>query len=75
MANSLDDIHSRQQSSHCAILSADEYRIMYHVLYTNTTSLLSEIETQGRKWVRFINKNYEMKHGTCICKVLYATWN
>ena len=36
MANSLDDIHSRQQSKHSVRLSADEYRTMYHVLYTNS---------------------------------------
>ena len=46
VANSLDDIHSRQQSSHCVRLSAHGYRMMYHVLY-NTTSLLNEINDQG----------------------------
>ena len=71
IANSLDDIHSRQQSSHCVRLSAHGYRMMYHVLY-DTTSLLTEIETQGRSWVQ--NENYKKEAGSCICKVLYPTW-
>ena len=74
IANSLDDIHSRKQSSHCVRLSADEYRIMYHVLYTNTTSLLSEIERRGREWFFFIKNIYEIQHVTCVCEVLYPTW-
>ena len=62
MANNLDDIHSRQQSSHCVRLSAHGYRMMYHVLY-DTTSLLSEIETQSRKWIR--NKSYKADSRIC----------
>ena len=56
MANSLDDTHSRQQSKHCVRLSAHGYRMMYHVQY-DTTSLLSEIETQGRSWLKSRNFN------------------
>ena len=46
VANSLDNIHSRQQSSHCVRLSAHGYRMIYHVLY-ETTSLLTEIKEQA----------------------------
>ena len=70
IANSLDDIHSRQRSSQCVRLSAHGYRIMYHVLY-DTTSLLTEIETQGRSWVS--DGNYKNGVGPCVCKVLYPT--
>ena len=71
IANSLDDIHSRQQSSHCVRLSAHGYRMMYHVQY-DTTSLLSKIETQGRSWIK--SDNYKKAAGSCICEVLYPTW-
>ena len=51
VANSLDNIHSRRQTSHCVRLSAHGYRMIYHVLY-ETTSLLTEIKEQGITWVR-----------------------
>ena len=71
IANSLDDIHSRQQSSHCVRLSAHGYRMMYHVQY-NATSLFTEINDQGHRWVR--NENYKDKAGSCVCTVLYPSW-
>ena len=72
IANSLDDIHSRQQSSHCVRMSAHGYRMMYHVQY-NTTSLLTEIETKGKRWVK--NESYRKGAGSCTCEVLYPIWN
>ena len=70
IADSLDDIHSRQQSSHCVRLSAHGYRMMYHVLLYDTTSLLTEIEKHGRRWYL----NYKIEPGPCVCDVLYPTW-
>ena len=71
VANSLDDIQFRQQSSHCVRLSAYGYRMMYHVQY-DTTSLLSEINDQGHRLIE--NENYKDKAGSCVCEVLYPTW-
>ena len=71
VANSLDDIHSRQQSSNCVRLSAHGYRMMYHVKF-NTTSLLTEMNKQGRLWVN--DENYKNGDSPCICEVLYPPW-
>ena len=69
MANNLDDIQFRQESKHCVRLSAHGYRMMYHVRYGNTTSLLNEIKEQGHYWVT--NGNYEARN----CEELYPTNN
>ena len=71
IANSLDDIHSRQQSSHCVRLSAHGYRMMYHVKNVNTP-LLTAIKNRGMSWVKNYNKG--TKYGPCDCKVLYRKW-
>ena len=64
VANSFDDIHSKNKSSHCVRLSEHGYRLMYHVVQYKTTPLLTEIENQGKKWVDNNNKG----NGSRCCK-------
>ena len=56
VANSFNDIHSRNKSSHCVRLSEHGYRLMYHVVQYENTSLLTEINNQGKKWAKNNNK-------------------
>ena len=65
VANNLDEIqHSKQERRRCARLTADGYKRMYHVLY-KTTSLLTEIDTQSRSWVK--NENYKKGASSSLC--------
>jgi len=68
-ANTLDkyQIEFSQHNTNCPRLSAAEYKMMYHVQFSNL-SLLDEILAQGNHWVRdnySIYKNNGGKPSQC----------
>jgi len=59
--NTLDQYQFSQHNTNCPRLSAVEYKMMYHVQFSNL-SLLDEILTQGNCWVKDTYSIYNYKN-------------